>query len=267
MTRNQKIDAAHLLARIQATHPAPEWACLAEVGNSTGYAARRHADAVAMSLWPSRGLTIRGFEIKVSRADYKRESADPEKAESIARYCDEWWIVAPEGLIREPEIELPPAWGLMVPDDKTGLRVARKATPTPAQELGRPFLAAMLRRAQEAVAKIQEGWIRREEIQERIDAAEALGKIQVPREVEFIRREADKLRKRAEEWKAATGIDISGSDRKSNLPSIIARYKRGCALMGEPPYGDDVGQAREHVEMALRQLKDVQAALAALVVP
>ena len=45
-------------------------------------------DAVIMSLWPSRGLELHGVEIKVSRADWKREAADPAKAEAIAAYCD-----------------------------------------------------------------------------------------------------------------------------------------------------------------------------------
>ena len=33
----------------------------------------RYADAIAMNLWPSRGLAVHGFEIKISRGDWQRE--------------------------------------------------------------------------------------------------------------------------------------------------------------------------------------------------
>lgn len=50
----------------------PEWAIMWEVGEGTGAASGRYADAVMMSLWPSRGLELHGVEIKVSKSDWKR---------------------------------------------------------------------------------------------------------------------------------------------------------------------------------------------------
>lgn len=43
---------------------------LGEVRWATGYGkqSERRADAIVMSLWPSRGLTVTGFEFKASRA-------------------------------------------------------------------------------------------------------------------------------------------------------------------------------------------------------
>lgn len=136
------------LERLLATrYPAPQYAFLSQVRNGTGYTrTTRTADALAMSLWPSRGMLLEGFEIKVSRADWKREAEDPEKAEEIARFCDRWWIVAPDDVM-VPPVDLPPAWGLLVVDEAgKGLRVAKDAVAElKAQPITRTFLAGILR--------------------------------------------------------------------------------------------------------------------------
>lgn len=145
--------AESLKARIRAHHSsdprlAPEWAVMTEVASHTGGGGgdTRYADAIAMNLWPSRGLAIHGFEVKVYRGDWLRELKSPEKAEAIHRFCDYWWIVAPDGVVLDGE--LPEGWGLFSPNNGARLRVVTKAAkvaePTPA---GRGFLAAMLRRA------------------------------------------------------------------------------------------------------------------------
>ena len=82
---------ADLLA---ARYASPAWAIFFEVSNATGYKANRHADAVAVGIWPSRGLSILGFEIKASRSDWKHELSNPRKADAIFKYCDHWFLVA-----------------------------------------------------------------------------------------------------------------------------------------------------------------------------
>lgn len=131
---------------------APEWAIMWEVGEGTGAMGGRYADAVMMSLWPSRGLELHGVEIKVSRADWKREAADPTKAEAIAKYCDRWWIHTPAGIIQDLS-ELPPAWGLREYDGRCW-RTIREAEKTESVPMTRRFLAAMLRRADGAMARM-----------------------------------------------------------------------------------------------------------------
>jgi len=137
MTTSSEIKAA-----LAEAYKAPEWALFFEVSDGTGAAARRHADAVAMNLWPSRGLAIFGFEIKVSRGDFKRELADPAKAEAIARFCDFWLIAAPKGLI-DPK-ELPVGWGLFEVDDG---KVCQKKAPDKreASVVDRSFFASLAR--------------------------------------------------------------------------------------------------------------------------
>lgn len=134
---------------------APEYALFYEVANATGGAARRSADAIAMGLWPSRGLSLQGFEIKVSRSDWRSEMKNPAKAEEIAQFCRHWWIVTPPGIVQEGE--LPEGWGLYEVQ-ANGLRCVKQA---PVNDdvvpITMAFLAALLRRASEHAAKELEG--------------------------------------------------------------------------------------------------------------
>lgn len=141
----KRITAVEMRASLKARFSGQEYAIAFEVAKGTGAAARRHLDAVAMDLWPSRGLALHGIEIKVSRSDYLREKADPEKAEEVARFCDYFWIAAPVGLLKPDE--LPMAWGLLERHDNGIIAEKVRAKKTPAEEGGRPFLAAMMRAA------------------------------------------------------------------------------------------------------------------------
>lgn len=147
MPRNG-ISAAFVKASLRKRYATPEWAVLFEVADRTGAGAARRADAVAMNLYPSRGLELHGFEIKVSRADWRRELVDPAKAEAHFGSCDRWWIVAPPGVVAEGE--LPTTWGRIEIDVGTGaLRQVVAAPKVEAEPWSRSFVAAMLRRASE----------------------------------------------------------------------------------------------------------------------
>jgi hypothetical protein len=119
-----------------------EWAIAFEVGNSTGFNCSRHADCVAMSLWPSRGISLHGIEIKVSKTDLKKELEQPEKADAIARFCDYWWIAAPAGLV-DVNV-LPLNWGLLEAGDK-GLKIKKQAVKLDSIPATRGFFASLFR--------------------------------------------------------------------------------------------------------------------------
>lgn len=103
---------SQIASALATHHSGNEWAFLTQVRNSTGFQrAVRTADAVAISLWPSRGIYATGYEIKVSKADLKKELDSPEKAEEIARFCRYWFVATPKDLCK-PE-DLPPNWGLV----------------------------------------------------------------------------------------------------------------------------------------------------------
>ena len=63
-------------------------------------------------LFSSRGYKITGFEIKVSRSDLLKELKSPEKAEEIFKYCDEWYLVVANNILKETD-EVPDNWGIM----------------------------------------------------------------------------------------------------------------------------------------------------------
>ncbi len=126
----------------------PAWAYFEEVRNGTGFSRRvtRTADALAFSLYPSRGLELHGFEVKVSRGDWLREKDDPEKAEEIARFCERWWLVTTKGCVLDKS-EIPPNWGWLEFDGKK--LVQRKEAPAAGAvvALDKPMIAAILRKA------------------------------------------------------------------------------------------------------------------------
>ena len=101
---------ALLVGALRSRYPENEWALVTQVRDGAGWD-RRTFDAVAIGLWGSRGHPIHGFECKVSRSDWKRELAQPAKAEPLAAFCDRWWIVAPRGVV--PPDTLPETWGLL----------------------------------------------------------------------------------------------------------------------------------------------------------
>lgn len=129
-----------LLARRYA---APDYALIWEVRDGTGFAAQgRQMDAMAMSLWPSRGMEVHGFELKVSRGDWLRELKQPEKAEAFHQFVDRWWVVADKDVVNVAE--LPKGWGLLVAKE-TELRQSVQAALQKAKPLTRPFVASVLR--------------------------------------------------------------------------------------------------------------------------
>lgn len=136
--------AGDICNALRERYKQPEWALFFEVGNGTGGNCRRHADALAMNMYPSRGLSIIGFEIKVSRSDLKRELETPDKAEEIARFCNEWWLVVPEGLIKEDDL-IPATWGVLECKDGQIIRTKKKATQLEPIPVTKQFMAAILR--------------------------------------------------------------------------------------------------------------------------
>src|SRR5258708_35669696 len=145
-----RMSAATILDALMKRYSAPAYAFLPEMRAGTGYSRTRSADGIAMSLYPSRGLDVSGFEIKVSRSDWMRELKDPDKAEEICKSCDYWWVVAPAMSSTGPRAtpivrleDLPPTWGLMLLDgDK--LKVEKNAPKLEAKPLDKLFCASMM---------------------------------------------------------------------------------------------------------------------------
>jgi hypothetical protein len=205
---NRPLTEAELTVLLRERFAAPEYAFIPQVRNGTGYSRRttRTADALAMSLWPSRGLELLGFELKSDRADWLREKGDPEKAEEIGKFCDRWWMVTGAPHVVQQDDLFPPTWGLMVAENGK-LRVVREAPKLEAAPLDRSQLAAILRRAAECV-------VPKAEITAAIQRAEERAKEDIEEMVKMrtnaLQRAHDNLKAKVDEFEQRSGLSLWG---------------------------------------------------------
>lgn len=143
------MNANEVVNCLKAYFPFPAYSFLEQVADGTGARQHRWADAVAMSVWPSRGYDIHGIEVKVSKYDWQNELKKPEKSAAVQQYCDRWWIATPDDTIIAPG-ELPPTWGWMVCNAKGSMKVIREAPALTPKAVSIEFLASILRNVQKA---------------------------------------------------------------------------------------------------------------------
>jgi hypothetical protein len=151
----ERLTASHVKAVLRMQYAAPKYAVLEEVRNATGMLKRRHgvqpryADMVAIGLYPSEGLEMIGFEVKVTRADWLSEISDKKKAVAVSKFCDRWYLVTPnEKIVKDGE--LPDGWGwLTVERTSNGYRLKEMvaAPKLDAAPITREFLASLMRNA------------------------------------------------------------------------------------------------------------------------
>jgi len=245
MKTNTPTHAGAVFRLLHDLWPKNGYAILPEVGNSTGARTKRHADAVVMSLWPSRGLDIYGVEIKVSRSDWLSEMRNPEKADAIAQYCDGWYVAVSRSEIIQMG-ELPKTWGLIACD--TGKAKIIKPAPTlEAKALDRGFVAAMLRRASEFC--VPEMWLAEQREAIRVNA-EASAKAGYQSQIDYHAKTIESLRADISRFQTLSGVNIQGYGAEANatafkklrraldegdvsLGHLADRYERAAALLRE----------------------------------
>lgn len=144
-TKTYKINALEVKNILRKKYQMPEYEIFFEVSSSTGNGnSTRYADAVAFNTFSSRGYKITGFEIKVNRSDLLKELKSPEKAEEIFKYCDEWYLVVANGILKEND-EVPDNWGILEINEKSKIKVLKKSKKNPNVILDRKFVASLLR--------------------------------------------------------------------------------------------------------------------------
>lgn len=216
-----------VMRRLRKHYSGTGYAVLQEVADGTGSHHSRWADALTMSLWPSRGLELMGFEVKVSRSDWIKERDDPSKADAVCKYCDRWYVVAGDAsIVREGE--LPKTWGLIVPDGD-GLKIAKQAPELSPVTLDRPFVAAIMRRCAEqsldakALKAIEDAAYDRG-----VKVATESVKTSLKRDDSVQQAVIDKLTNRIKEFQDRTGLSL---DRYWNdfddVKEIIRRHDAG----------------------------------------
>ena len=86
------------------------YAIATEVGNATGFEQSRRLDMVVVDCYKSNRYSIEGIEIKVSKADLRRELQDATKHNIFFDNLDYYSLAAPEEII---DMELIPLkWGV-----------------------------------------------------------------------------------------------------------------------------------------------------------
>lgn len=222
-----RLTEAAVFDLLRTRYPKASCALLPQVADRTGAATRR-ADAIAMQLWPSRGLLIEGFEIKVSRGDWKRELEDPAKQESVGRYCDAWWIVAPAGIVLDGE--LPVAWGLLeVVYDGTGKPALRETVKAPKNPdvivPGKPFIASLMRSLQEHESPAAEREAEREKLRaELVAEATKLAQTSIEKQTADLRKELTRFKNAVAAFERTAGVQID-TWNPPNAAALATRWK------------------------------------------
>lgn len=196
---------------------------LSQVRNGTGYRRKkdRTADALAVSVYPSRGLYLVGFEIKVSKSDWRKELADPDKAADMQKWCRHWYVASPQGVV--PEGELPANWGLIECTAKTA-KIVVKAPELKPVEPDMLLVASILRRAAESTVPAVE-------VQARID--ERVAAI-VAAKMHRTNRKLEELTKTVQDFEEASGVQMKHHWDAGRIGEAVKSVLSGDHLQVKP---------------------------------
>lgn len=265
-----KLDASKVLAALKKgplREPAHVW--LYNVRNGTGYRGRtRYADAVVMSVWPSRGIWRGGIEVKVDRGDWLKELDQPEKAGEVQKFCEYWWVAAPEGVVKVQEV--PKNWGFF--EIKSGKVSTAKVAPSlvPAA-LTYEFVASLVRNeAKDQQKRYNEGWkegfddavaqygeeAQRKLYDDMLEAKRALDREQSAHE--NARHHVTQLTNRIADFEEATGVDLSALKRswcsEGEARTLAGQFAAAKLLAQHPP--ERLAEAFQNVATALRAIPE-----------
>lgn len=249
------ITTAELREMLRARYTGDQWAYYEEVHDSTGAGQSRSCDAIAMHLWPSKGLEIHGHELKVTRSDWLHELKDPDKAETFKRHCDRWWLVVSSKAIVQPG-ELPDGWGLLkVHGGK--LAVSRGAAKLEPEPMGRRMLAALLRRAsQGSMDQIE----RKRVWQEAYEKGKERGGMEAKR----VREELAEIQESLAEFEKRSGVKVTNWDgpRMGDAVAVVMSLQtRYGALEGLEAARQGIMERVTQLDKGLTELREAAQAV------
>lgn len=204
------ITTDHLRQMLRLRHTGQQWAFFEEVPDSTGVDKVRTADALAMNLWRSEGLHLHGFELKVSRADWRKEMQDPTKSHAIKRFCHRWWLVAPKDVAKLEEI--PADWGWYTPTTNGLLRVQRAAAVLTPEPISDNFLASLCRQIYRANKPTEDKTIqtlKSEAYQRGYKDGHTAGKKSAKNDADLNEQMLERVRATIEQFEATSGVKIN----------------------------------------------------------
>jgi hypothetical protein len=123
--------ASDLLNVIELRHPTPEWVFIRELRIGTGWVRNykkgsgEYIDAFALNCYPSKKMVRVAYEVKISRGDFLAELKNPDKREPFLRFSNQFYFVAPVGLIKPDEV--PDECGLIEIHGDSFSKIEKKA--------------------------------------------------------------------------------------------------------------------------------------------
>jgi hypothetical protein len=242
---------SHDLEKLLAIrYSAPAYAFLKQVRNQTGFYNNsdgiRTADGLALSLFPSRGLHMHGFEIKTYKTDLMNELKHPEKADAIGKYCNYWWIVVPDKLTFSIE-DLPDTWGLLVAEGNR-LVAKKQAVFMKAKPIDLGILCGILRKVNETMISMD---VFNDAVNEREKSLEKIVESRFERKL----RDAENLNKKVEEFEKISGVKIDTWNLGEVAEAVgIIRAKKNGGFRSDIEYIRD--RAKNIVKEANLALKE-----------
>lgn len=232
-----------LIERIRLRHPAPAWAVFDHVRNQTGFRKRvRTADALALSLWPSNGMDLHGFEVKCSKSDLKKEFDDPTKSAEFSENCDYWWLVVSEEKLVEG-FAIPEKWGVLCPHGKS-LKAIKPAPKLESKPLSREFICGIARRFSEMVESRLKCMVQQFDVDEQIRSG-------VESQVQYIKRDAEQrfteLNNAVSEFEKASGVSIRSRWTCGDIGKTVRVIQRHGATAILDRINHELSFSREYV--------------------
>jgi hypothetical protein len=192
---------------LRAKFPASEYVLIAEVSDASGFSRSRSLDYMLINLWQSRGLAVTGIEQKSNRGDWLKEMKNPAKQENHFKYCDYFYLLTDKEGVAKLE-EIPPTWGWYHINDKQILKTMKAAPKLSSLPIERSLMCAMMRRAADKT-----GYVKREEIQSKIDEAKKDAAANLGYVKERNLKAYDDLVKKIADFTEASGIDLLNNYR------------------------------------------------------
>jgi hypothetical protein len=241
---------------LKSRYNSREYALLPQVRNATGYARKtRTADALAISLWPSRGIDVHGFEFKDSRADWLKELKEPEKSEEIGRFCSFWWLAVSDREIIKKD-ELPKGWGLVLVNGE--VKTVQQAPRREAMEPSWAFMASVLRTASEVVIDEKDVEARiNAEVQKRVREIDKANAESSKKENERHEAEYRKLHNAIQEFENASGVGLSRYQGQNQRIGEAVRFVLAGGLKGELERIAEVLPTLAYAQRGLEELKRI----------
>ena len=107
MYRNDQIKTGQIEKLLAEKHKKDM--CFVDVRLSSGFELESRVDFLAINIAPSTGNRAEAYEIKVSRADFRRDSHKKQRGARL--YSDRLWYIAPAGVIPHEEV---PDWAGLI---------------------------------------------------------------------------------------------------------------------------------------------------------